>query len=90
MLGRLRLRLLNPSRRPLARVHTLAVNMTNNISSIFRASDLDALINYMAKKARACLLAPPPDDKLLKITRPRRPVTARARARACAPAQAPS
>ena len=33
------------------RVHTLAVTVSNNISSIFRCSDLDSVVNFMAKRA---------------------------------------
>jgi len=33
------------------RVHTISVLVTNNISTIFRSADLDAVINYVSKKA---------------------------------------
>jgi len=35
------------------RVHTISIPITTNISTIFRSSDLDALINFCAKKAVA-------------------------------------
>jgi len=35
------------------RVHTISVLVTNNISTIFRSADLDAVINFTAKRAVA-------------------------------------